>query len=276
VENKGFPGNVNVSLYYTGIINMIRKRFLFVVVFIISLSALWGEGAKDSTVVQRQYAFSDFSSLSIKGSFRVRVLKSENWDIKIACERIDLNSIKLRKKSNVFEISMKDGSSPVVQSPVIIISMPLLESLAISGPVQMEIGGFSSQSNMSITQGAGSFLNINGFECAKADFLMEGPSVLHAFLSADDIHIKSSGSTTVRMGGRALNLSIESDEGAKIDGSLLLVDTVNLDLVGVSEIRITPDVELNIKSTGKAMIYYKDEYMDTIPVSEGSAILRKY
>lgn len=255
---------------------MYYKTRLILIFLIFSVFSLNSEGKRDAGVIQRNYAFSDFNSLSINGNFRILVIKSDEWDIHITSERDDLNFVKLRKYQSVFEMTMKEGRNRAAQSPVVVISMPDLVGIDISGLVQMEVGGFSSSADLVINQEAGSFLNLNGFECSKAEFNVNGPSKLHAFLSADNINILSKGSTDIRMGGRAQNLYIKSEGRSKIDGSLLLVDNVDLELTGVSEIRITPDIQMNIKSTDKAMIYYNDAYMDADPVNEGNAILRNY
>ena len=140
----------------------------------------------------------------------------------------------------------------------------------------MEAGGFSSQSALDVRMEPGSFLNLNGFESSMAEFTLSGPCILHAFLSAETINITNEGRSVARMGGRAQNLHIKSQGRSKIDGTLLLVDNVYMQLSGLCEIRITPDVQMNIISSDKAVIYYSDKYMDNPPAVEGDAILRKY
>ncbi len=241
----------------------------------LSIHCIYSEGQFESDFVQRHYEFEDFNSLSISGYFRVKVIQSDIWDIHISCSRDDLQNIKLRKNSNVFEISVKEERAFQSPSPVIIITMPELTAISLAGSVQMEAGGFSSDSELIVSLKQGAFLNLNGFESSRADISMSGPSKLHAFMSAETIEFTSSGSADVRMGGRAQNLNIRASGPCRFDGSLLLVDNVNLDLEGLSEIRITPDVQMNISSSDEALIYYSDEYMDKAPIVEGRAILRK-
>jgi len=255
---------------------MYKKTAAFLIGLILVTGLLFGEGQSDSAVVQRHYAFSNFDSLSVDGPFRVRILKSDVWDIHVSCAREDLISIKLRKHSEVFEISMAQGRNPALPSPVIVISMPDLREIFLNGAVQMEAGGFSSDSELKAVINPGAFLNLSGFECSSADFYIKGPSEMHAFLSAVSIRIFSEGTSIVRMGGRAEHLLVDSKGRARIDGSLLLVDIVDLQLEGISEVRITPDIEMNINSRDNAVIYYSDKYMDSPPVTVGNAILRKY
>ncbi|MDA3812606.1 MAG: DUF2807 domain-containing protein [Spirochaetaceae bacterium] len=255
---------------------MFKKTLLFLICLFIIILNIYCEGERDDGVIQRNFAFSEFDSLSIDGQFRVRIIKSEIWDIHISCAREDVNYVKLRKNSNTFEISMNAGRRIEMPSPVIVISMPQLVQISLTGLVQMEAGGFSSQSDLSVTLNPGSFLNLSGFECSKANFTINGSSKLHVFMSAQRIELFSEGSPSVRIGGRAENLYITTNGNAKIDGSLLLVDFVNLELKGLSEVRITPDRELKISSTDQAVIYFSDKYMDSPPIVEGNAILRKY
>lgn len=237
---------------------------------------MFSEGQFESDFVQRHYEFEYFNSLSVDGNFRVKVIKSDTWDIHISCPRDDIHNIKLRKNSNVFEISLKEENLLQSPSPVIIITMPELTAITLAGLVQMEAGGFSSESELVVKLERGAFLNLNGFESSQADFSLDGPSQLHAFISAKTIEFRSTGSADVRMGGRAHNLNIRSSGPCRFDGSLLLVDNVNMELKGLSEIRITPDVQMNIFSSDEALIYYSDDYMDNAPIVEGRAILRKY
>lgn len=238
--------------------------------------SVFSEGQFDDTYVQRNYEFTGFNSLSVNGAFRIRVLEADTWDILISCSREDINNVKLRKNGEFFEISYKQTVDSVRPSPVLIISMPELLAIRLAGAVQMEAGGFSSSSTLEVRMEPGAFLNLNGFESSLADFTLSGPCELHAFLSAETINITNEGSSIVRMGGRAENLHIQSQGRSKIDGTLLLVDNVFMQLSGLCEIRITPDVQMNVNSSDKAVIYYSDKYMDQPPVAEGNAILRKY
>lgn len=237
---------------------------------------LYSEGQFESGFVQRHYEFSHFDSLAVDGYFRIRVIKTDKWDIHISCNREDLNNIKFRKNSDVFEISRKEPGQAGVPSPVIIISMPELLSVSLKGLVQMEAGGFSSSDKLDVAMEGGAYLNLNGFESSNTIFNITGSCKLHAFLSSDTIHFISKGNPIVRMGGRARDLIVQSEGPLRFDGSLLLVDNVDLQLTGVSEVRITPDVQMNISSTDEALIYYSDKYMDNLPVVSGPAILRKY
>jgi len=92
----------------------------------------------------------------------------------------------------------------------------------------------------------------------------------------EDMKILSSGVVTIRLGGRAQNFKFLSDQTSRLDGSMLLVDNAELDLQGKSEIRLTPDLSLSVKSRDEALIYYNGEYFKDEPVVEGPAILRKY
>jgi len=255
---------------------MYNKTLIIQAVLILLFQGLFSEGQFESGFVQRNYAFRDFDSLAVDGALRVRIIKSENWDIHISSSREDISSIKLRKNNNVFEISRKVDSPVISPSPVIIISMPELVAISLSGIVQMEAGGFSSDLNLEVNMGPGTFLNLSGFESSHAEFIMNGPCKLHAFMSARTIEVHSNGSASVRMGGRAINLNLQAHGQARFDGSLLLVDNVNMELTGLSEIRITPDVRMEISSSDEAIIYYSDKYMDEQPITEGNAILRKF
>ncbi|MBI9099603.1 MAG: DUF2807 domain-containing protein [Spirochaetaceae bacterium] len=253
-----------------------RKTHALLILFLLASVVLYSEGQIDADFIQKNYEFSDFDSLAVHGYFRVRVIKSESWDILISCSREDEKKIKLRRNNNIFEISYREGSLTGFSSPVIIISMPQLRSVDLSGSVQMEAGGFSSSSNLEIHMEAGSFLNLNGIECTEAHFSLNGSCELHAFLSARSINIDSQGNSIVRMGGRGEDFLLQSEGPSRFDGSLLLVDNVDLRLTGLCEVRITPDIQMTVSSTDMAIVYYSDKYMDVPPVVEGDVILRKY
>lgn len=203
-------------------------------------------------------------------------MKSDSWNILLFSSREDLDRIKLRKNRNVFEIAFNSSFSPYKPSPVLIISMPELVKLELDGRIQMEAGGFSSSEDLDVHMSEGVFLNLNGFEAGDAQFVMNGSGELHAFLSAETINLVCRGDSIVRIGGRVHNLNLKSDGASHIDGTMLLTDNVDLQLKGLSEIRITPDISMKILSRDEAVIYYSDRYMDGQPENEGNAILRKY
>lgn len=237
---------------------------------------IFAEGQIDSSYEQHRYEFADFDGVLVNGKFRIRIIKTENWDIRLFSTRQDRNKVRLRNRGGLFEISMEEGGTSASLPPVVVITMPDLRKIDISGEVQMEAGGFSSTSDLQVSMGPGTYLNLNGFEASEVLFNMDGPCTLHAFLNADTIKMNGDGKTTVRMGGRAQNLELRSSGRSRMDGSLLLVDNVDLDLQGLCEIRIAPDNTLTIRSTDEAVIYYRDGYLDEPPRLEGHAILRKY
>lgn len=203
-------------------------------------------------------------------------MKADEWDVRVFCSREESNSIKIRDRDEIFEISIGDRPLPGSPPPVVVITMPELCCINLEGPVEMEAGGFSSSAPLSVTMRRGSYLNLKGFETPEARFLLDGPSVLHAFLSADLIDFKGSGPVTVRLGGRAERLAFISDSPSRLDGTMLLIDKAELDLKGRSEIRLSPDTSLIVKSTDEALIYYNGDYLKEEPQIEGPALLRKY
>ncbi len=252
-----------------------RTIIIFLILFI--FINIYGEGSRDSEIIQRNYSFSDFNSVLVNGSFRIRVINSEIWDVHISVFREDFRNIDIRKNKDILKLSMRSDRDITLPSPVVVISMPVIKKIVLSGMVQMEVGGFFiNNERLEVSVGAGSFLNLNGIECANADFFLNGPCELYAFLSAESINVDSKGSSNIRMGGRAENLVINSNGRARIDGTLLLVDYINLYLVGINEIRITPDIQLTIESEDKSTIYYKEIYMDNPIINNGNAILKKY
>ncbi len=253
------------------------KRVVIIVIFLLTvLLNIYCNGTDDNSIVQRNYAFSDFDSILVDGTFRVRILESDIWDIHISSTHADLKNIKIRKNGNEFELIMLPGRDLMLPVPVVVITMPVLKKLTLFGSLQVEAGGFSSEEELQVLLSPGTFLNLSGIECSNADFYLNGPCELHAFLSAVTININSEGSSMIRMGGRAENLFLESEGRIRIDGSLMLVDNVNLILTGIGEVRITPDVRLQVKSSDKSVIYYSDKYMDEPVVNIGNAILKKY
>jgi len=226
--------------------------------------------------VQRQYEISGFTGIVVSGSIRIKVIKDEKWDVRVFSSREESNSIKVRFRNDIFQISISEREYPHSPPPVVVVTMPELTLIDLDGPVEMEARGFTTASELCVSMGPSSFLNLNGFEASQAVFELEGPCTLHAFLSVEDMKILSSGVVTIRLGGRAQNFKFLSDQTSRLDGSMLLVDNAELDLQGKSEIRLTPDLSLSVKSRDEALIYYNGEYFKDEPVVEGPAILRKY
>lgn len=245
-------------------------------IFCFPLFILGAEGQIDSTFIQRHYEFSDFQGISAVGSLRIKVMKANEWDIRVFSSREDSRLYRIRYGDGTFYISFPDRSGSTDPTPVVVISMPDLYNIELKGPVQMEAGGFSSLSDLKVSLGENSYLNLNGFEATKVDFVLNNQSILHAFLSADDVDLRGSGSFSVRMGGRVNKLYLSSDSRSRFDGTMLLVDHGELHLSGKSEIRLTPQSSLIIYSTDEALIYYNDDFIKEAPVVEGPAILRKY
>ncbi|MBB6478375.1 GIN domain-containing protein [Spirochaeta isovalerica] len=230
----------------------------------------------DTSFVQRRYEFSGFNGISANGPVRIRIMQAEDWDVRVFSSREDSGSIKIRHRNEIFQIRINERPVTQAPTPVIVITMPELTSLELEGAVEMEAGGFSSNLPLNVLMKSGAYLNINGFEASESIFTMEGPCILHAFLSVDRMEINSTGKMAARLGGRMEELFLSAESSSRLDGTMLLVDRVELDLKGICEIRISPDQSLSVRSDDESIIYYNGEYLKEEPSVYGPALLRKY
>lgn len=158
-----------------------------------------------------------FSKIEISGWMDVEVVKGSIYDIQTRGDNDIVNNIETEIKNDILEISLNDKFINLKSKPKIIITLPELSELKLSGAIECNIDSFN-----------GNTIKIEA----------DGASIANVDLHYQNIEIEINGASKLDISGKANNVSFDCAGAASINSENLTSKSVNIDITGASQIKI--------------------------------------
>lgn len=202
----------------------------------------------------RKYNYEDFTRLEVGYGMHLAVKQSGTFGISVKADEDDFKRLRVEKKGTTIKFSMeKSFFHPRTGDIYIIVSMPLLNSLSLSGGSTAELSMNSPSNSFSADLSGGSRLKGN-FTCA-------------------DVSFELSGGSRVILSGKGNNLKADGSGGSLFNLKDFLVKNVNVSLSGGSEATLNMNGKLNThQSGGSKVTYYGKAVLGNTSFSGGSSI----
>ena len=184
----------------------------------------------------------------------LKIDQSSSYSIEINAEKEDFEYLKVEKKGSTLEIYIDKNNYRKHGDIKVIIQLPALKGLALSGGAQGKI-------SMDV----------------KDDFEGElsGGAEITGNLSCADINLEVSGGSVVSLSGNGTNLTADASGGSIYHLKDFSVKNVNVDLSGGSRLEIQMNGTLNIDASGGSrVVYYGNAKMGSTDFSGGSGVSR--
>ncbi|MBA4305086.1 MAG: hypothetical protein C0424_12725 [Sphingobacteriaceae bacterium] len=178
------------------------------------------------------------TGLHLRGGMEVE-LKKGPAEMRLSGGEENLKNLELSIENGVLEISgaKKKFGMPVVGDKIII-SLPSLESLKISGAAEVTGGGFDNETL---------FMAINGFGSAILD------------LNVKILKFDVSGTGNVELAGKAETVVINLSGAASIEAENYDVENMTLVMSGAGSAEVNVSKQLDVNISGVGVVSYKGE-----------------
>ncbi len=188
-------------------------------------------------VVTQNQPFSDFTSVRVSSGFEFVITQSNSFNVKTTTDDNIQNYIQISKSGNTLTVEVKSGYGITTSTLRVVISMPSLSRLELSGGAHGSATGFVSTNN---------------FE------------------------IDASGGSRVQMLGQAGDLTVNASGGSQLDLSNNTVMNANVDISGGSQAEINPSGRIDGNLSGGSHLFYSgNPTLGNINVSGGATIGRR-
>ncbi len=215
-----------------------RQFFLFSLSFIVSLFfvtlAMAGQDQNTKT-----FNLHGFDRLDLGSAFSIVVTKGD-FSVKASGKKEDIEELEANVSGNKLKIRFKDTKGWWGKNRKridIVISMPTLRGLDLSGASTSKISGFENLSDLD--------LDISGASNSTID------------LKANNIKLDISGASTVILVGSGTSISGEISGATSFRAYDYVVKQVNLDVSGASTAKIYATERINVEASGASSIRYK-------------------
>ena len=189
------------------------------------------------TPTTQQVSLADFTAVTVDSGFNFVITQASSYRVTVTVDNNLVDYLQVTKEGTTLSVGFKPGYSIQSASPKVVITMPDLSRLELSGGARGTSTGFSS---------------------------------------SHDLSISASGGGSLVMGGQAASLTIDASGGSQLDLSDFRVGSAHVDMSGGSQATLNLDGRLDANLSGGCHLYYVgNPMMGDINTSGGSVISRK-
>jgi hypothetical protein len=184
-------------------------------------------------------ALTGFTALDIQNAFEADVTRAESFSIIIRVDDNVLELLDVSKVGGTLRLRLEPGTS--LRGDVTLeatITMPVLESLRLSGASKANVSGFRLSDRL--------------------DVGLSGASRVDGDVEAGEIDIEASGASRVTLAGSGTDLTLEGSGASDLNLANFVVDSADIELSGASQ--ATVNVQERIDSadvSGASRLRYR-------------------
>jgi len=188
------------------------KRFITVLIalaLVLSLSALSLTGCRglikgSGDLETQEYELNNFTNIEISHAFKYEVTQSNFYGVTITADDNLFKYIEVIKTGERLEVGMKPNYGFINTHLEVVITMPELRSLDVSGASTGFIKGFSSNEVLIAGISGASSLDLVDITTGDVDFDVSGASGITGSLTANDAKFELSGASRIQLIGSAV------------------------------------------------------------------------
>jgi len=215
-------------------------------------SAMNGSGK----IIDHNVEIDGFNSLNIEGDFKVEVSRAETFKVTLSTDDNLIHRVLISLEQKTLKIRIEAPATFFPSSLKLVITMPEIVSLNLSGDARAVLTGFKSTDDFTL-------------------FLSEHSS-LHGYLEAGTVQFHVSDASQVSLKGKALMLELESSGGSKIDLEEFSLNSAAVKLDEVSEAILAVSGKFDVVLNNKSRIYYLgNPLISDTSISGGSTMVHK-
>ena len=232
----------------------------------------WQDGER----MTRTFDYRDFTSVEVGYAFHLELIPSDDYSITITAGEKVFEHLEVTKSGDKLVIEVTGWWINIHRSPEVVIEMPVLEGIKLTGASRGVANGFSGGERFEAEVSGASNLQADVATTGPCRLNISGASRLNGSLSAGGTQMVVSGASEVNLQGSGGEGDLELS-GAST-GSLydfVLSDT-EIDISGASNGRLTVNGRLDADVSGASTLRYSgDTTLGSIDVSTGSSIGRR-
>jgi hypothetical protein len=209
---------------------------------------------KNGPITTREYSFTDFTGIEIGSAFNLEVTPAASYNVTITAGKNILEHIRVAKTGDILKITIEGWSFNWWwhNNPKVVITMPVLAQLNLSGACQGTVMGFKSAEDFTLKLSGASHLDID-METGYFTSEISGASSMTGRLTVAGSNIDLSGASDINLTGSGGDIKVHGSGASHAELFYFTVNNADIELSGASsthlEVRGRLDVDLSGAST---------------------------
>lgn len=205
-------------------------------------------------IIDKTYDFSDFNAVQLSSAFQYHITQSDTYSIEVSTYQNMINYLDIHQTGDTLYVGTKFGFYDYGATNIII-TMPELNKLDISGACHGGAVGFNSNSDFNAEISGASKLNLD-VTSGKTNLNAAGASDITGNLTSADTEITLSGACQCELTGSAGDTSIDASGACSMNSPDFTMQSADVTLDGACSASIDTDGLLNIEVSGFSTLNY--------------------
>jgi hypothetical protein len=224
----------------------------------------------------REFSNTDFTRVEIGYAFEAEIYQDNIFLVKITLDDNLYEYLDLSQNGDTLKITMKPGYVFSRSTQRVVITLPDLERLELSGASRAYVRGFVSLDNLDFEISGASQMDVSDVSSPDITIKLSGASKADGSLTMTNGDFELSGASTINLEGSAQDISVDVSDASRADFSDFSVINARINLSGASSGTVNASGELNADLSGASTLHYiGNPVLGDISTSGASTISRK-
>lgn len=215
-------------------------------------------GDDSGPIVTQKYDFTGFTNIEAGYAFKVDITRSDNYSIAITINEKIADRLSVSKIGDTLKIGLKQpvwSFWNVHSRPQVIITLPDLRSLELSGAAEGNVKGFKSTNSFALEVSGASNLDID-MEAGSFRADISGASRASGYLKASSSDIEVSGASRITLTGSGGDTKIDVSGASQANLENYSVANADVELSGAGQANMLINGRLDADLSGASHLEF--------------------
>jgi hypothetical protein len=218
-----------------------------------------------------EMANTDFTRLEISHGFQADVLRSDTFRVTITIDRAIFEYLVVEQHGDTLHIGLENGNTYLNADRSVVIHLPELDRLYLSGGSRADVGSFSTGHSVEFRLSGGSIAALDNITVGGAQVNLSGGS-----LTMNNGSMSLSGASVAGLDGSGQKLDLNGSGASDFRLENFTVTTASISLSGASTAAVHITDRLDVDLSGASVIDYTGSpLLGEINLSGGSTVNQK-
>ena len=210
---------------------------------------------KNGPIIMKEYDFTDFTGIEVGHAFHIDVTPADTYKVTITAGENVLDRIDVTKSGSTLKIDMDAWWFTWHSTPKVVITMPVLRDLDMSGASKGNVRGFKSSEDFALELTGASELDLD-MEAGDFTAHISGASKLAGYLKASSSDIELSGASRSELKGTGGDTFVDASGASHVNMIDFAADDAEIELSGASHAGLTINGRMDVSLSGASSLEY--------------------
>jgi Protein of unknown function (DUF2807). len=225
---------------------------------------------------EQDYGKMDFNAINVKGSFEVIIADAQDAPVKISGDENLIDTLQVYSENGVLNVHFKKNTNYTTKIglKLTVPNTGKIKEINTSGSADVITESTLTADNLSII-GRGSSTFKGSIKADKCSFDYSGSANFSGTVEVETIEVDCAGSTEFNISGKADACKLSTAGSSSFKGFDLVVNKIDCNTKGSSDVQITCNEEIRVRTAGSTNFSYKGDAKIVEKHTAGSANIHK-